>query len=433
MKKRTSPQSVLLRGAAIFLVVAVKICFLLPIPIFMMIFNYKVDVSGLFQGELAPREVASMLLDGQTVSNYDKMDERQVLKIYAQNLPEEQIPDTLALGSSRVMQLNSDIVGGSFFNGGMSGAGFMDIANTWYLFERANKLPKNLIICVDPWLFNGTVASEINQNSDSELFSEFLEKALGVASDYEEPDKVALWKSLIEPAYFQGNVRYYLQQKKTGQSTTEDGDVIPFQPVTGDISELDYAIKFPDGSIQYPVSFRTWTNDQVMSEVLGQAGTLQSRHGFPEMDSYWTSLFDSFVQHVQEKGVNVVFLLTPYHPFICRHVHNNPQGFEGFFQVEPWLREYGAAHNIPVYGSYHAGRVGIPEKLFFDGVHCRGEALRLMFPGIEQAVQGLPSTYEAKYLEKYGNKQNTANALIGQDGECVVPDAAWFESACAPS
>ncbi len=428
MKKQVSPLTFCLRRAVIFLIIALKCCLLLPIPLFMMWFNYKVDVSGLFQGELAPREVASLLLDGQTVSNYDKMDERQVLEIYVQNLPEDQIPDTVALGSSRVMQLNSDIVGGSFFNAGMSGASFMDIANTWYLFERAEKMPKNLIICVDPWLFNGVSTSDLNRNSDTELFSEFLEKGLGIASDYEEPDKVALWKALVDPAYFQGNVRHYLTQKKTGQTTTEDGDDIPFHAVTGDISQLDYAVMFPDGSIQYPVDFRTWTNDRVMSEVLGQAGTISAMHGFPEMNPYWTDLFDRFVQHVQGQGTNVVFLLTPYHPFICLHVHNNPEGLEGFFQVEPWLREYGNAHGIPVYGSYHAGRAGVPESLFFDGIHCRGDALRLMFPGIEAALQGQRTAYETAYLEKYGDKENSRNALIGKDANCVVVDDDWFAS-----
>ena len=420
-----------LRAIALFLVVILKLCLLLPIPLFMMYFNYKVDVSGLFQGELAPREVAEMLLAGQTVSNYDKMEERKVLEIYVQNLPEDQVPDTIALGSSRVMQLNTDIVGSSFFNAGMSGAGFMDIANTWYLFERAGKLPKNVILAVDPWLFNGVSAADLNRKADTTLFSEFLEKALGIPSDYEAPDKVALWKALIDPSYFQGNVRYLHKLKQSGQFTTEDGQAIPFHPVTGDLDALDYAVKFPDGSIQYPAEFRSWSQDRVMSEVLAQAGTLSAMHGFSQMEPCWMDLFDQLIQHIQAQGVNVVFLLTPYHPFICLHVHNNPEGLEGFLQVEPWLRSYAAEHNIPLYGSYHAGRVGIPESLFFDGIHCRGEALRLMMPPIEQAVQGLPTAYETQYLETYGDQMNTANALIGTDANCVAIDPEWFAAASA--
>ena len=179
------------------------------------------DISGLFQGELAPREVANMLLAGDTVSNYEQMDERQILELYVQNLPEAQVPDTVALGSSRVMQLSEAIVGSSYYNAGMSGAGAMDVMNAWYLFERAGKLPKNLILCVDPWMFNGVSASDLNKKADPELFAEFLEKALGLASDYEEPDQLEIWKALVDPAYFQGNVKYYLCLLYTSDAADE--------------------------------------------------------------------------------------------------------------------------------------------------------------------------------------------------------------------
>ena len=40
---------------------------LLPIPVFMVWFSYNVDRSGLFQGDLAPREVANLLLESKDV------------------------------------------------------------------------------------------------------------------------------------------------------------------------------------------------------------------------------------------------------------------------------------------------------------------------------------------------------------------------------
>lgn len=426
MEPKTSPLRFVLVRLLTFAEIGLKFCLFLPILLFMVWFNYKVDVSGLFQGELAPRQVATLLLEGNTVSGYDQMDERQVLEVYAQNLAEG--PDTLALGSSRVLQLSEDLVGGgSFFNAGISGAGPMDIMNIWYLFEREDKLPKTLILEVDAWLFNPD--PDINRNADAELFAEFLEKALGMNADYEEPDTVELWKALVDPAYFQGNVTYYLKQQATGAVLTEDGEDIPFKAIQGSIEALDYAVKRADGSVQYPAAFRNWNYDQVMAEVLAQAGTLEALHGFDQMDPYWTSLFSRFIAHVQEKGVKVVFLMTPYHPFIALHVYNNPQGFTGFFEVEPWVREFAAQSDIPVYGSYHAGRVGIQESMFFDGLHCKPEALRLMFPGVEAALSGEVTAYERLYLEEYGDTENSANALIGYDAACVVVDEAWLAQA----
>ena len=240
---------------------------------------------------------------------------------------------------------------------------------------------------------------------------------------------MALWKALVDPAYFQGNVTYYLKQRQTGAVLTEDGDDIPFKAVTGSIDALDYAVKRADGSIQYPLNFRSWNYDQVMAEVLAQAGTLNALHGFDQMDPYWTDLFTRFIEHVQAKGVNVVFLMTPYHPFIVLHVYNNPEGFTGFFEVEPWVREYAAMNGIPVYGSYHAGRVGIQESMFFDGLHCKPGALQLMFPGVQAALAGEQTAYETLYLEEYGDVENSASALIGYDAACVVVDQDWLAQA----
>ena len=428
MKKRPLWKRALGRALA-FLEIGLKFCLFLPILLFMVWFNYKVDISGLFQGELAPRQVASLLLEGDAVSDYDRMDERAVLAAYVRGLGDGQTPQTLALGSSRVLQLTGEMAGTSFFNAGISGAGPMDVMGIWYLFEKEGKLPRNLILCVDPWLFNPD--PDVNRDADTELFAEFLEKALGIPADYEAPDTVALWKALVDPAYFQGNVRYYLDRQRTGQALTEDGGDIPFHAIAGSLESLDYNAKRADGSVQYAADFRHWNNDQVMAEVLAQAGTLSALHGFEAMDPYWTDLFTRFVDHVRGLGVNVIFLMTPYHPFIALHVYNNPQGLTGFFEVEPWLRQYAASEGIPLYGSYHAGRVGIQESMFFDGLHCKPEALRLMFPGVEAALEGRQTAYEQLYLAKYGDEANTANALIGYDGGCVVADPDWLAEALA--
>ena len=53
---------------------------LLPILAFMVIFSYNVDCSGLFQGALAPRRIVDLMLQGYDVTNYDQMDERQVVQ-----------------------------------------------------------------------------------------------------------------------------------------------------------------------------------------------------------------------------------------------------------------------------------------------------------------------------------------------------------------
>lgn len=414
----------------VLLEIALKACLFLPILLFMVWFSYKVDISGLFQGELAPREVANMLLGGTNVSNYEQMDEWTVLQLYVQNLPKDEVPETVAFGSSRVLQLTEEMVGTSFYNAGMSGASAVDIMNAYYLFAKADKVPENIIICVDPWVFNATAATELDKDADADTYREFLQLGLGIESDYQPEETLEAWQALFDPAYFQGNVQYYLRQRETGQITTEEGNSIPFKPLPTTLGNYNFAAKRSDGSVYYPADFRNWNPDEVLAEALLQAGTLTALQGFDAMDQGMIFMFDQFVQYAQAQGSNVIFLLTPYHPFICLHVYNNPSEFTGFFEVEPWLRSYAQQKGIPLYGSYHPSRVGMQEKtMFFDGLHAKPLALELMFPGVSAALAGEQTVYQQLYLRDYGDVENAKDALIGAEPASVVVSDEWLEFA----
>ena len=221
---------------------------LLPIPVFMVWFSYNVDRSGLFQGDLAPREAANLLLKGKDVTNFEQMDERQVVRLYIQNLTEETTPEVIGLGSSRVLQFTQNIIGsGRFFNLGVTGADIRDVMTTFYLMDKEGRLPKTVVWSVDPWVLYGGENS-LDSRADAELYQEFLQEILHIDTGYQEPDKVELWKALAEPAYFQGNVDYYLQNRN-GQALDDSGNAIPFQEVTGDPYNQPTAIKRGDGSI----------------------------------------------------------------------------------------------------------------------------------------------------------------------------------------
>ena len=62
----------------------------IPILVFMVWFSYTVDRSGLFQGELAPRRIVDVMLQGYDVSNFEQMNEieREVVQLFAQDVPD---------------------------------------------------------------------------------------------------------------------------------------------------------------------------------------------------------------------------------------------------------------------------------------------------------------------------------------------------------
>jgi len=295
-----------------------KFALFIPILVFMVWFSYTVDRSGLFQGELAPRRIVDLMLQGYDVSNFEQMNEieREVVQLFAQDVPDT--PEVIGIGSSRVLQFTRELVGtDSFFNMGVTGADVRDNMTSYYKMVCYGKVPKVLIWSVDPWVLYGDEAA-FDKRADVELYNEFLTKVLGVETDYEEEDRVALWKALVEPAYFQGNVDYYLKNRGQSVVTDDDGNPIDFNPVDGDPYEQPTTIKRSDGSVLYDPAFRDANTDQVRALAAEACPTFNSVHmeGFDSLSPKQEEAFGKFIQYAQNQGTTVILALSPWHPYL---------------------------------------------------------------------------------------------------------------------
>ena len=366
----------------------VKFALLTPILAFMVVFSYTVDCSGLFQGALAPRRIVDLMLQGYDVTNYDQMDEREVVQLFAQDVPEA--PEVIGIGSSRVLQFTSELVGSdSFFNMGVTGADVRDCMTSYYKMVTYGKTPRVLIWSIDPWVFYGSEAA-FDERADAELYDEFLTNVLGVETDYEAPDPVELWKALAEPAYFQGNVDYYFKNRGQATITDADGNPIDFNPVEGDPMRQTTNIKRADGSVLYFEEFRERPVDQVLADAAAASTTFNSVHmeGFDALSDTQCQAFDAFVRYARSQGTTVVLVLSPWHPYLYNYLLNEPDLHKGFFQVEAWVRQYCAQNDVPLYGSYDPTLIdGLTEEDFFDGLHCKGSGIAKFFPGVPAVLQ----------------------------------------------
>ena len=199
-RKKVNPFVLFLRGLARRLYFGIKTAFkfllFVPVLVFMVAFSYNVDRSGLFQGALAPRRIVDLMLQGYDVTNFEQMDEREVVQLFAQDVPET--PEAIGIGSSRVLQFNRENTGvESFFNMGVTGADVRDNMTSYYKMVTYGKAPKVLLWSIDPGVVYGSEAA-FDARADADLYNEFLTKVLNVPTDYEEPDKVELWKALAD-------------------------------------------------------------------------------------------------------------------------------------------------------------------------------------------------------------------------------------------
>lgn len=352
-----------------------------PLVVFMMYVNYTVDRSGIYQGDQYLRSVAQMLLSGQDITGYEQLNEQQrkILQILVNQF--DPVPNTIVLGSSRIMQLDTRLAGledGQFFNCALTGADFYDIVGSFYLFDRAGKLPQNLIIGVDPWLFN-TGAEATDARSDKELYAEFLTQKLGIPQEYEAEDPNLKWTSLYSPSYFQSNISYLLQSQ---------GDVKRPQPVVGDLYNQLTEVKRYDGSLLYDRAFREQSQDAIDAAALYQTSNFAFVEYYTQVDSDRLEIFQSYLSYVKSLGVNVILILTPYHPIAYDNAAANADHYAGFMATEPAVRRVAAALDIPVYGSYNPHAIaGVSSADFYDGIHCRGECIAKFFPGVPAALE----------------------------------------------
>ena len=188
-RKKVNPFVLFLCGLARRLYFGIKTAFkfllFVPVLVFMVAFSYNVDRSGLFQGALAPRRIVDLMLQGYDVTNFEQMDEREVVQLFAQDVPET--PEAIGIGSSRVLQFNRENTGvESFFNMGVTGADVRDNMTSYYKMVTYGKAPKVLLWSIDPWVFYGSEAA-FDARADADLYNEFLTKVLNVPTDYEEP------------------------------------------------------------------------------------------------------------------------------------------------------------------------------------------------------------------------------------------------------
>ncbi len=366
-----------LKSIPFMIIMLIKAVLLLPIPIFIIWFNYTVDPSALFHGDKFELGTALALLDGFSIAQYEKLDERQINNLHIANSPQEM--SVAVIGSSRGLQLGEDLIPNRpFYNYGMVSATFIDYCNIFYTMVKEDKVPDNLIIVIDPWiLYEGEDYTD--HRSDMGLYQEFLSLALGVESSYVPPDNTENYEALYSPSYFQGALRYYLKD-----SDLEEKPAL----LTGDLSHYSTEVKKFDGTIVYGEWFRNRSQDEIDFDALALANLDSSAvHAFPHMQDSGAKNFEVLIEYILTTDTNLIFMMTPYHPTVYTIETEKMEERPGMFEVEDYINKLGEQYDIPVFGSYDPAKVGCEHADFYDHIHVRAEGIeKFIDPLLEELV-----------------------------------------------
>ena len=350
----------------------------LPAVLLLVTVNYTVDGTAVLQGDKFERQIADAWQSGNAVGNFtNAINERSVMRLYVDQLDEPL--DTLVLGSSRCMQITQQIAGteGAFFNSGMTGADHKDVLSTFYLFARSGKLPRHLIIGMDPWvLFDSDAA--LNFRSDDNLYREFLNECLGYDVEYQPEDHSLRRKALTSPGYFQENLLYYFSEHPEEESP----DILPNYEL-----DYDFEIRLADGTQYYSKETRLATQDVVDYNALVMTSVDYAQlYQFTEVSERLAGEWESFLRYAVQHGVDVTLVLTPFHPIYWEKLAVDPD-YTGVAAAEQTARQIAARLGIAVYGSYDPSAAWCTGTDFYDGLHVRRESLSRFFPGVGKTAQ----------------------------------------------
>lgn len=322
--------------------------------------NLYVDPAKLFDwGHQYERGMAQILKQGKYVVGMSNYDERLLQKMRTEEAPLTE-PEWIVMGSSRSMQISSDMLGRPVLNLSVSGASVEDhIA----IDQMVSGWPgTKFIVGADPWIFNA--------NSDQDRW-------LSVCNDYRNGlgliglpnlasglrcSRNVRWRQLLNFEYTKTSTLGLLNRMRQGRFDYSEKEGNSPDPLRDTIR--------PDGSRMYNLKLASRTPEETAAFVQKRSQPpLYAMNKYEEVDErYWT-MFWALMTHLKGKGKeNAVIYLPAYHPGmypqLVRHV-------PAIRHLEEKIRAKADALGIEVRGSYDPGAANCQQSEFYDDIHPR--------------------------------------------------------------
>ncbi|MBN2963367.1 hypothetical protein JWV37_01110 [Sulfurospirillum sp. T05] len=330
------------------------------------LFNYKIDSLGLVAKKGYLDLAAKALANGKIISGLNNFDERLFRKKIIENINYE--IEWIAIGSSRTMQLRKRMflkkdVG--FQNYSVSGASLEDyMALIQAHYNKFNSYPQNIILGIDPWIFNRHNGQNRFLTLEDE-YNQFL-SILG-HDNKKQHESTNNYKKLFSVEYFIENLKFV--------KNNFDSGLKGFEIVTS--IDIDTQLREPDGSIQYPLKSRFPDSNEVKKSAIQYTkGSVYSLERFDRINN--KKLFNHFVKFLQQNKITVYFYLPPYNPYTYDILVEKKE-YQIINEVELFLSSLANKYNIKIIGSYNPHKYGFTNEDFFDGMHSLDSVYIILF------------------------------------------------------
>lgn len=266
--------------------------------------------------------------------------------------------DHLFLGSSRIMQINTDIIGSEIMNLAVTGCSIEDHISL--TFESILKLsPKYVYISADPWLFN--------KNNGQDRYKNIIQT-------YDYWDKVLLSDGNYSKSYFSTSSSFFSYNNHYLKFIRDFLEVKNIHiPKNSNIESVKK--KMYDGSLVYDSHFVSKMNDvrNITDKLDYFVDYGMDNYIFDESKK---NKFCKLIDILQKREINVTLILPPFHPLIYDKIllDDSP-----VLEMENVFLDIARDFDINLLGSYDPYILNCPPDYFFDGMHPTGNAFRLIF------------------------------------------------------
>tara|TARA_B100000508_G_scaffold139849_1_gene139095 strand:- start:2955 stop:4022 length:1068 start_codon:yes stop_codon:yes gene_type:complete len=339
----------------------IKKVFVISLPVFFLMIsvNYFGDAANIFNREYEKR-MAEIIISKSNAKYKSNYSERLLQKELI--LKESMNYDVIFIGSSRGMLLTSDMFPNStFFNRGVSGASIEDLIAIYQLCKSNNKLPKKIIIGIDPWVFN--------DNNDKTRWKTAFRNEVNLFANLPSTPYLNIVvekiRELFSFSYFQNSFKPFIKMLVGKREYPQ-----PTQTI-----DNSSTLKLADGSIWYGTdTYRLSTkkiDEKVQSWLAG--GAIYGLENFNTISNKNWEFFKLLINEMANNDIEISFYMEPYHPLIYEKVKKT---HKMVIKTEEKIRNYAKENKIKIIGSFNPSKLGLSGNSFYDGMHCNEVAVK---------------------------------------------------------
>lgn len=344
-----------------------KLSLFIPIILVIVGFNYFMDPANLFSKGKYEYGIAKLISENNNVANLTNCDERILQKYISEMIKTKY--DIMVLGSSRTMTIGNNLLEGKVFNKSVSGCSLEDLMSVYWVTRKADSLPKTIIVNLDPWVLN----KNNNQTRYKSLQVEYdeiidfmsLEKENITITDY-IPEKLL---HLFSFTYFRESLKAFAKKftnnKEESYYPTKD-------------SSLEVSLKLVDGSWINKKQEKETSLERANQKAINYANEspIYSLGNFKKISKDNQERFEKLISLMSKDNIKIVFLLTPYHPYVYNKLVNS-EDYKIIVDVQKYFQKFASENNIKFIGSYNPTDLNLAEKDFIDGMHLRSESFKI--------------------------------------------------------